>query len=293
MKIDPNSQYIMIDLGGRCFTHYPSGDTLLRHDYLRWQRQKFPDWKASVLAFVARHPETHLMTDTNLQVIDDIRTWPTVGGEYKVGDFVVARGSRDRPLVAREIVGAESALGYPDRSILDFDQVFILEDGEKMWWSSDSDCWSSRDHLGNSGLRLRPVLPGENLSDMLYPSADMALRLASDLGRGITQAVHSWGLNSLVTPLSREQIASDLTLMGDALAGTVTGFRTGEFALTDVVARIQSLLDWAREMDLFEKGKRTDLDHGATDLVPAARRATAVLETLQKRGLEEVVALTP
>lgn len=295
MKIAPNVPRFEIDLGGRRFTHNPSGDTLLRHDYLRWDTKKHPDWKAQVIAFADRHSDTYLMTDCNRRIVDDIRTWPTVGGRFQVGDFVVTRGSDERPAVARQIIASVSATGYPDRTVLDFDETFILEDGEMMWWSSDSDCWTGRDHRGEFGRRLRPLLPEENVEDIRYSPRDMAIRIASDLEFAIRGTVHPWGSTrlDLACQVSHGTTAADLAAVGDALTDLMEGSRSGRIDESGVVDRILPILTSARSMNLVEIGKETDIGRGSTSLFDASRRANVVLETLQRRSLEEVPALTP
>ncbi|BCB22421.1 hypothetical protein [Bosea sp. ANAM02] len=289
MKIDPNLPHIEIDLGGRRFTHYPSGDTLLRHDYLRWQRQHLPDWKAMVVAFAARHPDTHLMTDSNRNIIDDIRTWPPLGGRFQVGDFVVNPGSADRSAVAREIIATAPSV---TDTILDFEETYILDDGEQMYWSSDADAWTSKDHLGRSGCRLRPLLPDERPDDMLVPSADMITRLCSDFDGPMTRAINGWGLAKAVGDKSLDELVTDLLFLDGFRMAALDAHRSGRGTLTEVTDLIEATVVWVRDLGLEEKAKGTDLDR-YDGLLPVTRRAAIVLETLHRRGVEVSAALAP
>lgn len=283
MKIDPNLSRIEVDLGGRRFTHYPSGDTLLRHDYLRWQRQHLPDWKAMVVAFAARHPDTPLMTDSNRNIIDDLRTWPTLGGRFRVGDYVVTPGSVDRDPVAREIIGSIPAV---TETILDFEETYVLDDGEHMFWSSDADTWTSRDHLGRTGYRLRSVLPEERPGDMLVPAGDMLTRLSSDFDVPMAKAINGCGLAKAAGARSLDSLVAELQFMDGARTAALAAYRTGRGDLRDLVDSIQPILTWANELDLHEKAKGTDLDRSYDGLLHVVRRADIVLSTVQRRELE-------
>lgn len=136
------------------FTHHPSGDTCLRHQWMIG-KDGSAKWQAKLAEFFSRHPGCHLLcSEYSRKPIDDIRNYPVVGGGFDVGDLVVADG------IARRITSRKEVQKDCDT---DHGFVFVLEDGAMLWWRADSDGWFTDDRTpAGIGPRARPPFDWES-----------------------------------------------------------------------------------------------------------------------------------
>ena len=141
-------EYIEVDRGGCRFTHYPSGDTLMRHEWLQ-QPSHFGKWDELRRAFFDSHPEANLLLgnmrgidSTKLSLIGDVNDFPWRDG-FKRGDIVVTpKGNPEEGNLARLIVD-ELPNGDPRfLSADDLEISYILEDGSVMFWSPQGEQWN-------------------------------------------------------------------------------------------------------------------------------------------------------
>lgn len=140
MRLDSTrTEYFMLDRSGSRFTHYPSGDTCLRH---LWMAERNAEaWHSALREFFGRHPAASLVVSSDMQVVDDVNSLPCRGGGYDIGDEVVvpARSSdghedvRVRTIVERREVAHPQMIG-PDHG-------FTLDDGTSLIWDAFDYGW--------------------------------------------------------------------------------------------------------------------------------------------------------
>lgn len=179
--IPRNQEFIEIDFGGDRFTHYPSGDTLMRHPWLR-EDQNFPKWDEKRRKFFGDHPEAvWLVTLNNVdagqaRVIGDVRDFPWQGG-FDVGDVLVMSDANRGAFNARKIldkVEIDSPLFNGD-----LPHHFLLEDGTTLYWSGMQEAWLAADPIRQDTARVRRILPSEDYSKLRVPSHHIALSILS------------------------------------------------------------------------------------------------------------------
>lgn len=221
MKIDPNKPFFELDFGGDRFTHYPSGDTCLRH---RWMRgHKHLAWAEKFREFVASHPDCHVVASSRYEVIDDIRRHALLGGGFTVGETVVLLGMPREVLFAVQ-VAEEVTMSNPVMLEDGHPTHYILETGDILYWDSDTNGWmTSNRREANHRARVRPLFAGENAEDLLTSSktflADYLTPLILDIQRKAPQ------MTNVIDNLKRFQLAIFLNHDEDFSQNAVNALR--------------------------------------------------------------------
>lgn len=160
------NEYFELDLGGQRFTHYPSGDTCLKHEWMNERRNR-QKWVDQVTAFFERHPDVSVVVNSHYEIIDNANSYPYRGGDYKVGDVVMARvctdaNKDDWGMCARTIT---ERVDYPGDKFVDANTTFKLDDGGEFWWDEHNSGWiiSSNTSPDGQRRRLRPPVEGEEV----------------------------------------------------------------------------------------------------------------------------------
>ena len=179
-------EFIEVDHGGQRYTHHPSGDTLMRHQWMQLGRAA-PQWDAKRRDFFCRHPEATALAVVRRGarvVIGDVRDFPWQEG-LKVGDDVVTVGYPDREAdCSRRIVGTVPITADADVFEDAPRHCFLLEDGDLLYWSVAYDAWMTRSSDGRPETRARRPYPGEDVEELRIPSAAMLVKvmpLAADV----------------------------------------------------------------------------------------------------------------
>jgi hypothetical protein len=165
-KLDRNvtKEYFELDFGGQRFTHYPSGDTCLRHEWMIGYRDG-PKWTSKLTDFFAAHPEASVIVSSKYEVIDDANSLPHRGGEYKVGDVVLMRvheGNENWEWCARTIT---ERLDFPGDAVTEPLTTFKLDDGSGIYWHDHNNGWLTfrMDAPLERSLRVRRPVDGEEI----------------------------------------------------------------------------------------------------------------------------------
>lgn len=154
-------EYIMLDWVGRGrFTHYPSGDTCLRHEYMVSTHDGRIAWDEKLTAFFARHPEAKIIVSGRYRVLDNVDNLPQSGGGFEVGDTVMVRDEEDLTW-SHKIVSSEDVsdrLTYRN----DPTTMYILDDGSKVCWDALSNGWFAFEgSQSKDNMRVRKPFEGE------------------------------------------------------------------------------------------------------------------------------------
>jgi hypothetical protein len=167
-KIDRSitKEYFELDLGGQRFTHYPSGDTCLKYEWMNEHRNR-QKWVEKVTAFFAKHADVSVVVNSKYEIIDDANAYPFRGADFNVGDTVLARVCTDIHrddwgMCARTITERED---FEGDKYVDPYTVFKLDDGGEFWWDEHNNGWflsASKSPDGQS-RRVRPPMEGEEI----------------------------------------------------------------------------------------------------------------------------------
>lgn len=159
-------EYIELDWKGRGrFTHYPSGDTCIRHDYMVSSSQGDMEWSLKVRDFFAKHPQATAIISGTGKIIDNTANIPMAGGDLSVGDIVIL-GSSDDP-ETHIIVERNDVLRTFDRQADDPGYTLTLDDGNTLFWDNASFGWFCRDMNSPSTVaRARKAFVWENLPQL-------------------------------------------------------------------------------------------------------------------------------
>jgi hypothetical protein len=165
LKLDRGvtNEYFMLDFAGQRFTHYPSGDTCLRHEWMDYSRRD--KWIEKVTEFFERHPSVSVIVNDRYEIVDDADSYPYRAGDYKVGDVVMARvctdvNRDDWGMCARTVI---ERIDTPKDAYVDGGTVFKLDDGGEFWWDENNNGWfiSAGTSPDEQRRRIRPPLEGE------------------------------------------------------------------------------------------------------------------------------------
>lgn len=168
VKLDRSitNEYFELDLGGQRFTHYPSGDTCLKNDWMN-EHDKRHVWVEKATAFFKRHPGVSVIVNSKYEIIDNADTYPFRGGDFKIGDTIMARVCTDVDrddwgMCARTIV---ERTDFPGDKHIDPYSIFKLDDGGEVWWSEHNNGWflSSQTSPDGQSRRIRPPVEGEEI----------------------------------------------------------------------------------------------------------------------------------
>lgn len=166
MIVDRNKPYFEIDYPRKIrITHYPSGDTCLRHPWMIGKDTK--KWKEKLGAFLEEHSDVKVMANSRGGLIGNVDDLPIKGTSFKVGDLVILKhdelGEYAEKII--EIIPTKQPL----LDFGDFHEHYILESGGEVYWSDNSDTWMSTDKNSNRQRvrKQREGDPTENLEDLL------------------------------------------------------------------------------------------------------------------------------
>ncbi len=165
-------------------THYPSGDTALRHDYM-FDGEGAEKWSAKLRELTDAHPGAHGIHNSRGKLVADIRDYPALGGGFSVGDLVVTR-TEDGFDVARGIVSSFQN-GAPEyRGPGEPAEAFRLEDGHTLYFSTSDGGWMATCSHGDRE-RARRVLPGDDLDAIREAAPAMLARSARRVAHDLNQ----------------------------------------------------------------------------------------------------------
>ncbi|MCV9963858.1 hypothetical protein OIU34_18435 [Pararhizobium sp. BT-229] len=162
MKLDRSTiaEYFELDFGGDRLTHYPSGDTCLRHQWMR--SRDTAKWTEKLTEFLARHPYASIIANSQGDIIGDANSFPHRGGDFKVDDVVLVTvriGEDDWGPCARTVVARRDFAGD---AVTEAHHWFELDDGTELFWDERRNGWFAwrRDPFEQAG-RARAPLEGE------------------------------------------------------------------------------------------------------------------------------------
>lgn len=165
-------------------THYPSGDTALRHDFM-FDGEGAEKWSAKLRDLTEAHPGAHGIHNSRGTLVADIRDYPALGGGFSVGDLVVTR-NEDGFDVARGIVSSFPN-GAPEyRGAGEPAEAFRLEDGHTLYFSTSDGGWMATCSHGDRE-RARRVLPSDDLEVIREAAPAMLARSARRVGHDLNQ----------------------------------------------------------------------------------------------------------
>ncbi|WP_315923024.1 hypothetical protein [Mesorhizobium sp. SP-1A] len=166
MKVDRSKPYFEVDYPHRVrITHYPSGDTCLRHKWMVGKGSK--KWEDQLKAFFEKHGDVKVMANSRGQLIGNVDDFPIQGASFKVGDIVILQhgelGEYAEEIV--KVVPTENA--WADFG--DFREHYILKNGDTVYWDGGGDAWMSTiKHSHRQRVRKqREGDPTETLEDLL------------------------------------------------------------------------------------------------------------------------------
>lgn len=159
MKFDRSQHngYFELDFGGERLTHYPSGDTCLRHP---WMRGAVDAWTQKLKDFLARHPDVNVVINSSGYIIADANDFPQRNSApFSVGDIVAVRekidGIEDIGWVSKTVVGSRNT---------GIETIYDLDDGEELYWADASSGWFAYRHDPyKEPCRVRRPVEGERL----------------------------------------------------------------------------------------------------------------------------------
>lgn len=158
-------EYFMLDFGGSRFTHYPSGDTCLRHQWMVG-RPDGAKWTEALKEFFARHPDVSVIVNSRFEIIDNANSFPHRGGDFNVGDVILVRvkeGDDDWGVCAKTITARSNFQGS---DIVDPYHTFELDDGNAFYWDDHSNGWFTFRQGETDNQRVRLPVPGENVQTL-------------------------------------------------------------------------------------------------------------------------------
>jgi len=310
-KLDTNvtKEYIVLDFAGRIrFTHQPSGDTCLRHEYMHG-RDATLEWQEKFKAFRDRHPDAHVVVNDHREIVDDLRDYPLFGGGFSIGDIVVTRqrglGETD---AAREIVAIREDGPDAYREPGELGYSFILEDGNFLYWNSLSDGWQTRDRGNAETSRARRVVDGDNLDRLRIPSDEMLLGALRKVAEPLEWLNNTYALYNALkdepeTYASVSEELKDIVQMLPAMTGGLNlmvqtqqhyGRLDPEIVpivtvpAAELLVRVANL---AQSLMQYQSLRVSSENITMTRLDEVLRRADTVAETMRRRGvLPEVEA---
>lgn len=166
MIVDRNKPFFEIDYPRKVrITHYPSGDTCLRHPWMIGKDTK--KWEKKLGEFLEKHSDVKVMASPRGELIGNVEDFPIKGATFMVGDLVVLKHDEFGEYVEKiiEVIPTKSPLlGFGD-----FHEHYILESGGEVYWSDSSDTWMSTSKNSNSQRvrKQREGDPTETLEDLM------------------------------------------------------------------------------------------------------------------------------
>lgn len=166
MQVDRSKPYFEVDYPRKVrITHYPSGDTCLRHPWMIGKDSK--KWVEKLRAFFEKHSDVKVMANSRGQLIGSVDDFPIQGASFKVGDVVILKHD-ELGEYAEEIVEV-----IPTKHHLldfgDFHEHYVLKSGDEVYWSDGSDTWlsTSKNSISQRVRKQRDGDPTETLEDLL------------------------------------------------------------------------------------------------------------------------------
>lgn len=167
MQVDKNKPYFGIDYpSGIRITHYPSGDTCLRH---RWMIGQGDKWIEKLNTFLNKHDEVKIMANCRGAYIGHVDDFPIRGGGFKVGESVILHHA-EYGEYAEKIVAAVPQNVDPRLNLGCFHENYVLESGAKLFWSSGGDSWDTTAEHHSFQSRIRKQRDGDptiNLDELM------------------------------------------------------------------------------------------------------------------------------
>jgi len=221
---DQPGGYYEIDFPGRLrLTHYPSGFTCLRHDWMTGRDAA--RWVDKLRECSDAHPEARYVYDGRGELVGDLRDMPAFGGGFAVGDLVLtrSRGDRGGGLTAREVVAVR---GDGDAAHHDADDAatsYVLEDGSPLYFSGHEGGWMTHALDGRAFERAFRPHPSQDPGEMRETDAAFVARVLGKLWAGLdrNERFHSYAAGTA------------------AEEGREEGFRARYAALRDGISRIR------------------------------------------------------
>ncbi len=170
LKLDrsQHKEYFMLDLAGQRFTHYPSGNTCLRHEWMDYTRRAA--WIEKVTEFFQKHPSISVIVNDRYEIIDNADFYPYRAGDYEVGDVILTRvctdvNRDDWGMCARTIT---ERVDHPKSQYVDEYTIFKLDDGGEFWWDEHNNGWfiSATASPDGQKRRVRPPMEGEEVQTL-------------------------------------------------------------------------------------------------------------------------------
>jgi hypothetical protein len=164
-KLDHSTtaEYFELDMASQRFTHYPSGDTCLRHEWMHGRRYG-EAWTKKLTEFFERHPDVSVIVNSRHEIIDSANSLPHRGGDYNVGDIVlvnVAEGEDDWGLCAKTI---KERIDLAGDEFFDPHHRFKLDDDTLLFWRDGSNGWFTSAPQGEYIRARRPIEGEETLT---------------------------------------------------------------------------------------------------------------------------------
>ena len=165
MIVDRNKPYFEVDYPRKVrITHYPSGDTCLRHPWMIGKDSK--KWKEKLSAFFEKHSDVKVIANSRGQLVGNVDDFPIQGASFKVGDVVILKHDEFGEY-AEEIVDVIPTK-QPLLDFGDFHEHYVLKNGDHIYWSDGSDTWMSTSKNSNQRVRKqREGDPTETLEDLM------------------------------------------------------------------------------------------------------------------------------
>lgn len=298
-QVDRNAEFVMLDFAsGPRLTHYPSGDTALRHPWMHGRDAA--KWVARVREFMDAHPGARTVCNARWDVIDDLSDHPLSGGSFAVGDSVVTRregiGEVDcvREVIAVRHHGPEAHLD-PD----DARESYVLDDGEILYWSTGHHGWVADARNSDRDARARRPLPGESLEALRYPAEEMLRKATAGAARRLARLAEYGPLGTAFGSAGdcdafrdeaaglAEALSADSAVLAAHVEEAGRAWRPEALPDADVAGpagRLERAGILARQaMDLPE-AERIGLRSMGMGLDEVERVAEAVCGTLRRRG---------
>lgn len=174
MRLDRSTtrEYFELDFGEYRFTHYPTGDTCLRHQWMVGRQSN--KWTEKLTDFLTRHPEASIIVNSRGDIIDDANSFPHRGGEYKVGDVVLLNlkiDGDDWGPCAKTIIERRETEGD---QFFEPHPYFVLDDGSELFWNESRNGWIAwRPEPYEEFGRARAPLEGEVVQTLDQMRQDM------------------------------------------------------------------------------------------------------------------------
>jgi hypothetical protein len=289
-RIDPDTEHFELDFGGSRFTHQPSGDTCLRQNWMTGP--KWDQWETMFKAFLGRHPDCHTVTDTKGNIVDDIRRSPLAGGGFASGETVVVMDrSTGNPEWALLIVGtshhgSQAWDPYPG----DVPISHLLENGETLSWDQHSHGWTTRSRSQDAVVRVRPMLPMENVDDLICPSGTIMRDAIPHISKRLLSVGHGFRIERLFPDdhMLASYMAADMVSIANGMQRSFMDLNVDPFDHDKLMTAAEhfenaaTIVSEIAAMPLAEKAYILNHDDGLGDLVT---KMPTLVASMRRRGI--------